>query len=391
MFLAYADPGDGGEPNPRLVDMGYVRDDPGVTASPTPIRPFALPSTGDPATPIVLEADVAIVGSGAGGGVVAKALAEAGRSVVVLEAGALSTEPDMPRAEIDAFDRLYLDHGLTSTADGSISILAGSGIGGGTTINWMTSIAAPDPVRAGWARAHGIAGFDAAEGDADLRGDRGRAVGHRDRADPAEGRAPRPGGDGARARGRPDPAQRHRLRRLRLVPVRLPGGLEAVGAPDASRRCVGGRCQDRARGTGRARPARGRQRRRRRGDPGLGATLGSGPGRGRHRHRTSDAHRPCPPGRRGGWCAPDPGRPRAFGDRPPGARAVPASPSRGGGRRLLPRARRDVARAVAGQPVAEPRSTGSVVGTATRSNLRPATRGSSRSPCPGRAPRARPT
>ena len=31
----------------------------------------------------------------------------------------------------------------------------------------MTSVAAPDPVRAGWARAHGIAGFDAAEGDAD--------------------------------------------------------------------------------------------------------------------------------------------------------------------------------------------------------------------------------
>ncbi len=61
MFLAYADPGDGGEPNPRLVAMGYVRDDPGLTASPTPIRPFALPPAGDPQTPIVLEADVAIV------------------------------------------------------------------------------------------------------------------------------------------------------------------------------------------------------------------------------------------------------------------------------------------------------------------------------------------
>ena len=98
MFLAYADPGDGGEPNPRLVAMGYVRDDPGLTASPTPIRSFALPPAGDPQTPIVLEADVAIVGSGAGGGVVAKALAEAGRSVVVLEAGSLVTEPEMPRS-----------------------------------------------------------------------------------------------------------------------------------------------------------------------------------------------------------------------------------------------------------------------------------------------------
>ena len=138
-----------------------------MTAPPTPIRPFALPPTGDPATPIVLEADVAIVGSGAGRRGRREALAEAGRSVVVLEAGSFVTEPEMPRAEIEAFDRLYLDHGLTSTADGSISILAGSGVGGGTTINWMTSIAAPDPVRAGWARDHGIAGFDAAEGDAD--------------------------------------------------------------------------------------------------------------------------------------------------------------------------------------------------------------------------------
>lgn len=167
MFLAYAHPGDAVEPNPRLVAIGYRPDDPGVTAAPTPIRPLALPTGVDPSDPVELDADVVIVGSGAGGGVVAKALAEAGRSVIVLEAGSFVPEPDMPRAEIDAFDRLYLDHGLTATSDGSISILAGSAVGGGTTINWSTSIAAPDPVRAGWARAHAIAGFDGAEGDAD--------------------------------------------------------------------------------------------------------------------------------------------------------------------------------------------------------------------------------
>ncbi len=38
----------------------------------------------------------------------------------------------MPRDELDAFDRLYLDHGLLSTWDGSVTMLAGGGVGGGT-------------------------------------------------------------------------------------------------------------------------------------------------------------------------------------------------------------------------------------------------------------------
>ena len=168
-FLAYADPGDDGSPNPNLAAIGYVQDDPGTTDDPTPIEPLRLAQPGvDPTEPITLDADVVIVGSGAGGGVMARALAEAGRSVVVVEAGPFVAELDMPRSELDGFDRLYLDHGLTATWDGSVSILAGAVVGGGTTINWMTTVAAPDAVRAGWARAHGIAGFDAAEGDDDF-------------------------------------------------------------------------------------------------------------------------------------------------------------------------------------------------------------------------------
>ena len=108
-----------------------------------------------------------VVGSGAGGGVVAAALAKAGRSVVVLEAGPFSDEPTMPRAELDAFDRHYLDHGLTTTWDGSITMLAGTGVGGGTLINWMTCIDAPELVRDGWEREHGLEGVtgDAWAGD----------------------------------------------------------------------------------------------------------------------------------------------------------------------------------------------------------------------------------
>ena len=98
------------------------------------------------------------MGSGAGGGVVAAALAAAGRSVVVLEAGPFVDEASMPRTELDAFDRLYLDHGLLSTWDGSVTLLAGSGVGGGTLVNWMTCIQAPDEVRGEWEADHGIDG-----------------------------------------------------------------------------------------------------------------------------------------------------------------------------------------------------------------------------------------
>jgi choline dehydrogenase-like flavoprotein len=163
-FLAYADGGDGSAA-PRLAGIGYRPDDPPVTAEPATIRLHAVAAdaAGGVDAPIVLDADVVVVGSGAGGGVVAAALAKAGRSVVVLEAGAYSDERTMPRAELDAFDRHYLDHGLTTSWDGSITMLAGTGVGGGTLINWMTCIDAPASVREGWEREHGL---DGVTGDA---------------------------------------------------------------------------------------------------------------------------------------------------------------------------------------------------------------------------------
>ena len=158
-FLAYADPGDD-VPDPHLAIVGYRPDDPPVTSDPTPIRPFALPApTASGEGSITLDTDAVVVGSGAGGGVVAAALAAAGRSVVVLEAGPFVDEAAMPRKEVDAFDRLYLDHGLLTTWDGSVTLLAGSGVGGGTLVNWMTCIPAPESVREEWATDHGLEGL----------------------------------------------------------------------------------------------------------------------------------------------------------------------------------------------------------------------------------------
>ena len=158
-FLAYADP-DAGAPFPHLTAVGYRPDDPPVTADPSPIRPYPLPHGAEPPDGVAtLDADAIIVGSGAGGGVVAAALATAGRSVIVLEAGPHVTEASMPRVEVDAFDRLYLNHGLLATWDGSVTMLAGTGVGGGTLVNWMTCISAPVSVRAEWESEHGLEGL----------------------------------------------------------------------------------------------------------------------------------------------------------------------------------------------------------------------------------------
>jgi choline dehydrogenase-like flavoprotein len=156
-FVAYADPGADASGNPRHAVIGYEPEWPPVTRERTSIRPYTLPfDQGAADDPMTLEADVVVVGSGAGGGVVAAEAAEAGRSVIVLEAGPFLDEASMPRDELDAYSRLYLNHGLLATWDASITMLAGSGVGGGTLVNWMTSIETPAAVREEWTREHGI-------------------------------------------------------------------------------------------------------------------------------------------------------------------------------------------------------------------------------------------
>ena len=167
-FIAYADPGLD-VPNPRLGRIGYVADPRPTTPELTPVRPTALPfTTGPLEEPMTLEADVVVVGSGAGGGVTAATLAAAGKAVIVLEAGPFVDERWMPTNELDAFDRLYLDHGLLATWDGSVTMLSGTGVGGGTLVNWMTCIAAPEAVRAEWTKEHGVTGVTGSAWDEDI-------------------------------------------------------------------------------------------------------------------------------------------------------------------------------------------------------------------------------
>jgi choline dehydrogenase-like flavoprotein len=169
-FIAYADPGAPESPNPLPLSLGYERDDPPLPPGLAAIRPLDVdrssPAGSEP--PLLLEADVVVVGSGAGGGVVAAELARAGRDVLVVEAGPFVDEATMPRDELDAFGRLYLNYGLLSTWDGAITMLAGSGVGGGTLVNWMTCLDIAADVRTEWAVEHGLDGVDGAEWAGDL-------------------------------------------------------------------------------------------------------------------------------------------------------------------------------------------------------------------------------
>ncbi|MFC5511175.1 GMC family oxidoreductase N-terminal domain-containing protein [Massilia jejuensis] len=107
-----------------------------------------------------LEADVVIVGSGAGGGVTAEILALAGLSVLIVEEGALRSSADFRMREADAYPELYQEAAARQTLDKGIKILQGRTVGGSTTVNWTSSFRTPAPTLAYWGERFGLAGYD---------------------------------------------------------------------------------------------------------------------------------------------------------------------------------------------------------------------------------------
>jgi choline dehydrogenase-like flavoprotein len=96
-------------------------------------------------------ADVVIVGSGAGGAVAAKELAEAGLKVILLEEGEHFDRRDFTGTPPERLRRFYRGNGLTFTIGvPTISLPIGRGVGGSTLINSGTCFRTPDFVLDSW-------------------------------------------------------------------------------------------------------------------------------------------------------------------------------------------------------------------------------------------------
>jgi choline dehydrogenase-like flavoprotein len=160
-LVTYGTPGGPSVQNPNWAVMGY----PGpVTLPPRKTRPMqTLVPAGDQLT---LEADVCIVGSGAGGAVIAARMTESGRRVVVLEMGGQYTAADFHQLELWGYSHLWYKGGATPTSDGNVLLLAGGTLGGGTEINWMNCVRTPGLVRQDWVRQFGLTGVDSPVFDA---------------------------------------------------------------------------------------------------------------------------------------------------------------------------------------------------------------------------------
>ncbi len=163
IFLTYSLPDPETGQNPSWPTFGYPGPIQAPSPEPRPIEPL-VPEGGK----LELEADVVVIGSGAGGGVIAGELAQSGMKVVVLEAGAYYDESELPMLELWAYQNLYLRGGAFPTADNNIMLQAGAGLGGGTTINWTNCLRTTEWVRDQWANEFGLEGVDGPEYDRHL-------------------------------------------------------------------------------------------------------------------------------------------------------------------------------------------------------------------------------
>lgn len=103
-------------------------------------------------------ADYLVVGSGAGGSVVAAELAETGKRVILVDAGPLPHAAELGQSEEYANRHWLESWGTLPSSELPVSLIAGRVFGGGTVINWGTCLNPPAELLNHWANQYGFQG-----------------------------------------------------------------------------------------------------------------------------------------------------------------------------------------------------------------------------------------
>jgi choline dehydrogenase-like flavoprotein len=143
----------------------------GVSRRTPPARPDPeLDVTSSTWWPAVSRADAVVVGSGAGGAMVARSLARRGLDVVIVEEGRRwSVEEFRTRHPLARYAELYRDGGTTiAIGRPPIVLPVGRGVGGTTLVNSGTCFRPPDRVQRLWRDDWGVSLADPDEFDRHL-------------------------------------------------------------------------------------------------------------------------------------------------------------------------------------------------------------------------------
>jgi choline dehydrogenase-like flavoprotein len=214
---------------------------------------------------LALECDVVVVGTGAGGAVVGRELAEQGLAVVFIEEGRYFDRTDFTGRAFSMQQKLYRRGGSTfSVGNVGIPIPLGQTVGGTTTVNSGTCYRTPDRVLDEWATELGLSDlapdrmggyFERVESvlqveaaRADLLGGNGRVIARGCEAlgftkhHPLKRNAPACDGQGVCCFGCPTDAKRST--NVSYIPIALRAGAELFAGAKVTRIIVeGGRAR----------------------------------------------------------------------------------------------------------------------------------------------------
>lgn len=107
-------------------------------------------------TKMSLDVDVVIVGSGAGGAVMAYEMAKAGKRVLVLEAGSHVPSSQFNEKFASMLAKLYQDRGNQANTQGDLLVLQGRCLGGSTVVNGCVAFRIPDFILQDWQQNFGL-------------------------------------------------------------------------------------------------------------------------------------------------------------------------------------------------------------------------------------------